>query len=272
MIDESAAQASRDIVARAKALGADLAGIARVEDLKLSPSHRISDKLPGYDGVACKFVTGRRRAIVQWPTGAVSAVVLAIEHPADKAELDWWITSTSGGNTAGNKLLMAVVDELVDWLEQKMHIHSFKLPYHIEHGAIYMKDAAVLAGLGCIGKNNLLLTPQYGPRLRLRVMLTDADLPATGPTAFDPCVDCVMPCREACPQQAFAKPVYPGQDYGVKELPGRSGVYDRSACNQQMQKDLGNFEEVIGEGRETTGSLVRYCRECELACPVGKAC
>lgn len=60
----------------------------------------------------------------------------------------------------------------------------FKLPYHIEHGGVYMKDAAVLAGLGRMGKHNMLITPRYGPRLRLRVMLTEADLPSMGMITF----------------------------------------------------------------------------------------
>jgi epoxyqueuosine reductase len=37
-----------------------------------------------------------------------------------------------------------------------------------------MKDAAALAGLGCIGKKRLLITPRYGSHQRLRVMLVDA--------------------------------------------------------------------------------------------------
>jgi len=50
-----------------------------------------------------------------------------------------------------------------------------------------LKDAAVLAGLGCIGKNNLLLTPEYGSRVRLRAFTIDLVLPSTGPLPFDPC-------------------------------------------------------------------------------------
>ena len=163
------------IVAKAKEFGADLAGIARVEDLKNSPSHLISERMPEFANVGAKEIEGRRPGQVDWPEGAKSAIVIAIEHPPEKPELDWWIlgSKSAAGNTPGNKLLIAAINKLADWVEQELGITCFRLPYHIELGGIYMKDTAVLAGIGCIGMNNILVTPEYGPRQRLRVMLMD---------------------------------------------------------------------------------------------------
>lgn len=269
MIDEKTENRSREIITKAKTLGADLAGIARVEDLKQSPSHRISKKMPTYDGVGTKTIEGRQHGIVQWPHGAKSAVVIIIAHPPAMPELDWWVTGSSAGNTAGNRLLITVVKKLADWLEQTSGIRSFKLPYHIEHGGIYMKDAAVMAGLGCVGKNNLLITPDYGPRQRLRVMLIDAELPSSGPIEYDPCFRCPMPCRKACPQGAFSKTIYNKNEYGMDELPGRNGSYSRFRCNRQMDINSANFDVVEIAGQAAPGKSVKYCRECELACPAG---
>ena len=254
---------------KAKEFGADLVGVASVDDLKRSPSHEISEKMPEFNGVGTKDVKGRKRGAVKWPEGARSAIVIAVAHPPEKPELDWWITGASTGNTAGNRLLMGIVSELATWLEKEQGIQCFKLPYHIEHGGIYMKDAAVLAGLGCIGKSNILITPQYGPRLRLRVLLTGAGLPSTGAADFDPCEDCPMPCRAACPQDAFAEQIYFLREYGQKELPGRSGEYSRSSCNQQMVINESESEEVKTDDRQNPKKQIKYCRKCELACPVG---
>ena len=267
MPTENLKQISGRIVHRAKALGADLAGIAAVMDLKRSPSHRISGNMPSFEGVGTKPVEGQPTGIVKWPQDAGSAVVIAIVHPIERPELDWWVTSTSAGNTEGNRRLMVVVEKLADWLAEEMGIQSIKLPYHIEHGGIYMKDAAVLAGLGCIGRNNLLVSPQFGPRLRLRVMLVDAELPAAGPIDFDPCSDCGVPCHKACPQKAFDRPRYTAEAYGQSELPGRSGIYDRWACNRQMTQDNADYETVTLAGKSAAARRVRYCRRCELACP-----
>jgi epoxyqueuosine reductase len=145
----------------------------------------------------------------------------------------------------------------------------FRLPYHIELGGIYMKDTAVLAGLGCIGKNNILVTPHYGPRQRLRVMLVDAELPPTGPIDFDPCRDCDMPCRAACPMDAFGETLYRAEEYGFDQLPGRTGVYSRPRCSRIMDKACEEYEPVAVEGQDAPGKLAKFCRACEFACPVG---
>lgn len=256
------------IIARAKSLGADLAGIAPMADLIRAPSFRIRDRLPEYDGIGTLPAGNNQRGATPWPPQARSAVVIAVAHPTDKPELDWWVTDSGSGNTAGNRMLMGVVGRLAAWLEKKAAVHSFPLPYHLENGGVYMKDAAVLAGLGCIGKNNLLITPRFGPRLRLRVMLVDARLPATGPRDYDPCRRCPQPCMQACPQQAFARTIYTRTEFGIDTLPGRSGTYDRLRCNQQMVSDESNAS--ASDGRETQGVRVKYCRACELACPIGK--
>ncbi len=270
MIEKNMAKLRRLTVAKAQEFGADLAGIVSVEDLKRSPSHVISERMPEFTGVGTKEASARQRGIVTWPKDARSAIVIAIEHPPEKPELDWWITRASGGNTAGNRVLMDIVAKLSAWLEAEHNMRCMTLPYHIEYGAVYMKDAAVLAGLGCIGNNNLLLTPQYGPRQRLRVMLTEAELPSTGTTDFDPCTDCPKPCVDACPQHAFAEGIYSEADYGLAELPGRTGVFSRLRCNRQMDMDNANFETIEIDGQDTPGKRVKYCRECELACPVGR--
>jgi epoxyqueuosine reductase len=268
MVHKKKETLSRDITAQAIDVGADLAGIAAVEDLKRSPSHRFSEIMPAFDGVGTQYVAGRKRGMVQWQESSRSAIVIAIAHPREKPELDWWVTGARAGNTAGNRLLMSVVTKLAAWLDTHLGIRSTPLPYHIEHGAVYMKDAAVMAGMGCIGKNNLVVTPQFGPRQRLRVMLTDADLPSTGPIDFDPCLDCPMPCRTACPQRAFSKTIHTVKTYGLDRLPGRSGVYSRWRCNRQMASDDAGFETIEIDGQAE--KRVKYCRECELACPVGR--
>jgi epoxyqueuosine reductase len=53
-------------------------------------------------------------------------------------------------------------------------------------------------------------------------------------------------------------------------LPGRDGWFNRALCNTQVEKDIEN-----GEIREVSGNnepvkFIKYCRHCDLACPVGK--
>jgi len=227
----------------------------------------IYGKLDEYDGLGTEETDKIRSREVAWPENAKSAIIIAVEHPEEKPELDWWKDGCSGG-TAGNRILISINDKLSDWLGKEKGIKNNKLPYHIEHGGIFLKDAAVMAGLGCIGKNNILVTPEFGPRVRLRAMLTDKVLPCTGPIDFDPCEGCSMPCRKACPQEAFEGKIYSEKELGLDQLPARTGVFGRHLCNEQMELDVDNCEEIKVEGKDSPGRLVRYCRACELACPI----
>mgnify|MGYP002860631133 FL=1 len=63
--------------------------------------------------------------------------------------------------------------------------------------------AGLYAGLGTIGMNHTLLTPEYGPRVRLVSVITDAELPADKMQKQELCIHC-RACARRCPMQAFA--------------------------------------------------------------------
>ena len=255
---------SIQIIEKAKEFGACAVGIADVEALKQSPSHLIYPQIGGNKSFLNKEVP-RDTGEVLWPQYAKSAIVVAVEHPEDKPDLDWWQDGLPGG-TAGNQMLMAIVSRLSDWLKNEKGYKAQGLPYHIEKGGIFLKDAAVMAGMGCIGKNNMLVTPGYGPRVRLRTALLNIKLPATGPSDFDPCIDCNMACRTACPQRAFQNKI----QFGLNSLPGRTGVYSRRRCNVQMELDTENGNKIKNEKQDGSIKSVKFCRLCETSCPIGK--
>ena len=194
------------IVEKAKSLGASAVGVADVEQLRASPSHRISPKIGmglevRWRDAPDDFVP----AEVDWPTGAVSAIVIGVSHPTDQPELDWY----DGKGTPGNRALITIVRELSDWLKDSFSLTTYRPPYFIESGGVFMKDAAVLAGLGSVGKNNLVITPKYGPRIRWRVLLLDHAAKPTGPVEYTPCDGCDRRCRKACPVGTFDGIAYP---------------------------------------------------------------
>ncbi len=65
------------------------------------------------------------------------------------------------------------------------------------------KIAATSAGIGWIGRNGLLISPVYGPRLSLATVLTDAPLKVSLPVEFSLCGDCRL-CVEYCPSNAIS--------------------------------------------------------------------
>ncbi|MDR3551645.1 MAG: epoxyqueuosine reductase [Clostridia bacterium] len=69
-------------------------------------------------------------------------------------------------------------------------------------GLISMKHAAVLAGLGTLGKSTLLLNREYGNLLTLGAILTDLDL-ESDPLAKNICIAGCSLCIQSCPTQAL---------------------------------------------------------------------
>jgi len=65
-----------------------------------------------------------------------------------------------------------------------------------------LADAAVRAGVGEIGYCGVLLTPQFGPRQRIQMILTDAPLEPT-PLLEKPICPRSQECRGACPLGAL---------------------------------------------------------------------
>jgi epoxyqueuosine reductase len=230
------------IVEKAKELGASLAGIAAIDDLRSSPSFASYDRSPYYDEYKG----------VEWREDHRSALVFALQHPPSEPVLDWWSLKVPGF-TPGNRVLRRLSKKLRLWLGEDLGIGALSLPYQIEYGGTFLKDASVLAGLGVIGKNNLLITPEFGPRVRLRGIFMEAEVEPTGPIDYDPCDGCDMPCRSACPRTAF-----------------RSGAYERALCKAEMDQNDADVEVLGGPimGIDEASEVIRYCRSCELACPV----
>ena len=233
-MDAAPAIAVEKITALAVSLGASLAGAVPFPTLLRSPSHR------SYPACGRLGETG-------------SVIVVALAHSERQPDMDWW--DNRWGRTRGNRRLMDINQRLIRWLKKRHGAQASQLPYQTTGKGAFLKDAAVLAGLGVIGRNNLLVTPRFGPRVRLRALRVDRPVTGPGPLAdFAPCKDCDGPCQRACPAAAFD-----------------GGRYNRNRCREQMRKDEAD-RAVVPSALPgiPDGYKVFYCRRCELACPVGK--
>jgi len=85
---------------------------------------------------------------------------------------------------------------ILDWENQKAHLSHKKLAH--------------LAGLGWIGRNNLLVNKNLGSQFRLATILTDMPLKIDKPSK-DACANCRL-CISVCPAQAI-KESAPEFDY-----------------------------------------------------------
>ena len=260
---------------KARELGADLVGLASASSVIDLPSHRISTAAGGrVDGEDAGRPVGPgsvQRPDSRWKT----IVVLALWHPESRPELDYF---SFDHNTPGNGILLGIVRDLVTWLNEEEALDARSLPYGVERGGVYLKDAGVQAGLGCIGRNNLLVTPEFGPRVRLRGLIVDAEADWDAPIRFDPCASCREYCRAACPRGALDDVVELPDGMAPSRWPARDGHYKRSRCMTQMNADRaagGGVDRIDGEcmEKDRPGVDAEYpvihCRRCELSCPVG---
>ncbi len=112
------------------------------------------------------------------------------------------------------------------------------------------KYAATRAGLGWIGRNSLLVTPEWGPRVFLRTVLFDLDLEVAEPVNESRCGACTA-CVDACPYACI---------HGAEWQPGldRDELLDVFTCNQVR------LDAIPALGHKDA------CGFCLLACSIGR--
>ena len=111
-------------------------------------------------------------------------------------------------------------------------------------GVLPHKTAAVLSGLGFVGKSGLFLSTEYGSKLRLATILTDMPLQSELPVIENGCGDCTA-CMRACPAGAI---------YGEKPTTGGERNFDAEKCSKYMKE---HFQD-IGRG-SVCGVCIKVC-------------
>jgi len=124
---------------------------------------------------------------------------------------------------------------------------------------IPMKTTAIKAGIGPQGKNTLLIHPEYGPRLGLMSILTDAELELDTPYVGDLCGDCTR-CIDACPPKAL-------HPYGIT-INRCLGYASENPGNDDVPQDVRELEAKL-IARPTKNSYIE-CSICADVCPIGR--
>ena len=109
--------------------------------------------------------------------------------------------------------------------------------------ALPQKTVATLAGLGWIGKSTLLVSADYGPRMRLGAMLTDGSFQTDNPVTHSNCNDCNS-CVDACPAGAIK-----GSNWSQGRE--RAELLDARLCDEHFRQR-------------------NPCGLCLKACPIGR--
>ncbi len=104
------------------------------------------------------------------------------------------------------------------------------------------RHAAFLAGLGNFGISNMLLTREFGPRIRFTSIFTTAEIPPDPILEDTLCTKC-MRCSTSCPVKAVGGEEYP------------SGITDKNACSIRSEA--------------LSKRYTSPCGICIKVCPVG---
>lgn len=124
----------------------------------------------------------------------------------------------------GFDALPIAASQLVDWQVQKGHLSH--------------KHVARAAGLGWIGRNNLLVTERYGARVRLVTVLTNLPMHTPEPAVRD-CGSCRL-CIGVCPAGAIHE---------------RQEDFDHLRCYDQLKV----FSKSLRFSHHICGVCIRAC-------------
>lgn len=121
----------------------------------------------------------------------------------------------------------------------------------VDSAPILEKGYAQKAGLGWIGRNSLLLNPEFGSWTNLSELLISLELEPDPPFEADGCGDCQL-CVRACPTQAI--------------MPDRT--IDARRCLSYLT--IENRGQIPIEISKAVGNRIFGCDQCQKVCPVNK--
>ena len=163
-------------------------GICRLSDIKtddfLLPDKTIRD-LPLAVSIALHLSPAVLDTLENHPNQLYEHHYRQVNFALDRLALDLATMIQSFGAQA----LPVAASQLVDWQNQRGHLSH--------------KRVAVGAGLGWLGRNNLLVTPRFGAQVRLVTVLTDLGLEPDRPLE-NVCGTC-QSCVAACPAKAIGE-------------------------------------------------------------------
>lgn len=156
-----------------------------------------------------------------------------------------------------NRLIDEITLRLVLFLEEQGYpsvgipaSQSVSDPEDSYTGAFQHKTGGVLSGLGWIGKSALFIHKEFGPRVRMGTILTNAPLKTGEPIKESQCGECKV-CVTTCPSMAIEGKLW-------KFEMERKELYDPRCCSEYMKEAFHH----IGRGV--------VCGLCVVACPIGK--
>jgi len=117
-----------------------------------------------------------------------------------------FVNTLKGGNKPKPNEVLTVehkMEKLAVKLADRLETEGYKSISKLKHARLPHKTVALMAGLGFIGKNNLLVTEKYGCALMFGKVLTTAPFITASETPKEPqCGECTV-CVDVCPTKSL---------------------------------------------------------------------
>lgn len=227
---------------------------------------------------------------------AKAIVAFCLKYPDAALECDMSDDLIHGGvfiatQRAMNDELMRISLKITKFLENKGYDATPLAPDIPRDemrwaGALSVRYIAQLAGLGEIGASNLLLTPEWGPRVQLACVVTSAPLKPDGPQLLGKVCKKCFDCAELCPTRAISREKYPPYNFSLNRCFWASLGWRRLTRVEEPPKDWVDAKpnalimvpayskkypqiRTYQEWHERLGDFP-YCAVCMAVCKVGK--
>ena len=244
---------SSAVNARALEIGFDRCGIAPAGEFpELRFLREWIDR--GYAGeMAYMARTADRRADLRriLPSARsliVTASVYNVDRPysVEIADRDTALISRYAWGDDYHQVVGARLEALLAWMRE-VSAEPFDARAYVDTGPVQERVYAQYAGIGWIGKNTCVISPELGSWLFLGEIVCSLALEPDQP-ALDQCGTCRL-CLEACPTGALVEP----------------HVLDATRCLSYLTIEL---KDAIPEGqRPDLGAHVFGCDVCQEVCP-----
>ena len=210
------------------ALGVSLFGVADITEARneFSLEEKLRNSFVWAISLGQRLIRSVLEDIVDKPTPLYFHLYRQVNFFLDRAVL----LLSSHIQDSGYNALPIPASQIINWERQQGHLSHKKI--------------GRLAGLGWIGRNNLLVNPKLGSQFRLVTVLTDMPLLPDKPLDSD-CGECML-CLSSCPAAAIKERK---EDFNhqacfekLKEF-RRSGIVSQFICGVCVKACRG-FSEV----------------------------
>ena len=197
--------------------GATIVGISTVDRFSGAPKgHHPCDFLPKARSVVT-FGIPLLHHVLNWENHLVNSELVSSQHRKDVLQNYFYIQV---GYVQVNNMLDRFALRTANLLESQGYPSLFfpatygpdasefirkRIPSGF--GLFSQRHAAVMAGLGEFGLNNVVVTPQHGPRIRFNSVITEAEFPPNPFLKDKVCLgeSCSI-CLEGCPGAISLRP------------------------------------------------------------------